>query len=184
MPAYHSIFNSATYSSAYGIPLITVKTDKFPDLDPSKLKEQPEDLDIIDEAFIYFRANILFKSFSIKGEADKMLVYITVYIAKCLEVAAANVNDLEKTRSALKTLADDAEWSPNYKGHFMNNLVTEKKGEEAELQTYLKTIRKAVNFRLLYILYESESKTLDLKYWLGFAKRKFLGYEMPVFKNK
>jgi actin related protein 2/3 complex subunit 3 len=181
MPAYHSIFNDNVYATACGIPLIDFKADKPVDLDPSKLKSQA--VDIIDEAFIYFRANILFKNFQIKGDADKLLVYITVYISKCLEVAAQYSGDLEKTRTVLKTLADDAEWTLSYKGNFLNNLTTCVVSEEGELQTYLKTVRKCVGFRLLTILYENEYGTLDLKFWLGFAKRKFLGYDMPLIKK-
>jgi actin related protein 2/3 complex subunit 3 len=183
MPAYHSTFNENMYPTACGIPLIDIKVDRPALLDPSKLKANFADIDIVDEALIYFRANILFKNFQIKGDADKLLVYITVYISKCLESAATYNGDLEKTRSVLKALADDAEWTLGYKNHFLNNLTTNTPSEEVELQTYLKTIRKCVNFRLLTLLYESEYGTLDLKFWLGFAKKKFLGYEMPLVKK-
>ena len=44
--------------------------------------------DIVDEAIQQFRANILFKSYDIRGNADKVLVYLTVFIQKCLEVIA------------------------------------------------------------------------------------------------
>ena len=37
--------------------------------------------DIIDEAFKYFRVNVLFKNFEIKGPADKALIYLLVLIS-------------------------------------------------------------------------------------------------------
>jgi actin related protein 2/3 complex subunit 3 len=183
MPAYHSVYNDYTYKTACGIPIMDFKIDRSPIMDPGKLKDKPDELDIVDEALIKFRANVLFKNFQIKGDADRLLVYITVYISKCLEVAAGYANDLEKTKQAFSKLADDAEWNLNYKAHFLNNLTTNTPVEESGLQSYLKTVRKCVNYRMLYILYEAEWGTLDLKFWLGFAKRKFLGYEMPVIKK-
>jgi actin related protein 2/3 complex subunit 3 len=183
MPSYHSIFNDQQYSTMCGIPYIEFKQNKIPDLDYTKLKLPLNeiDLDIIDEALIYFRANVLFKNFPLKGDADKLLVYITVFISKCLEVAYNQ--DIEKAKTLIKNLVDDCEWTPNYKMHFMNNLVTVKLNEVNELQSYLKSVRKEVVMRLMFILYDSEYKTLDLKFWLGFAKKKFLGYDMTTIRK-
>lgn len=36
--------------------------------------------DIVDEAVDYFRANVLFRSFEVKGPADRVLVYLTLFI--------------------------------------------------------------------------------------------------------
>ena len=49
--------------------------------------DAPEE-DIIDEALRLFRASILFKNFEVRGPADKTLIYLTCYIAKCLETIA------------------------------------------------------------------------------------------------
>ena len=184
MPSYHSVFNQITYPTICAIPYIEFSQNKIPDLDSDKLKLPLNelDLDIIDEALIYFRANVLFKNFPIKGDADKLLIYITVFIAKCLEVA--NNQEPEKAKTLMKNLVDDCEWSPVYKAHFLNALLTVKQNEVNELQLYLKQVRKEVVVRLSFVLFDSDSKTLDLKYWLGFAKRKFMGFDMPNLKNK
>jgi actin related protein 2/3 complex subunit 3 len=183
MPSYHSIFNKLSYSTLCGIPYIDFKQSKIPDLNYDKLKLPINeiDLDIIDEALIYFRANILFKNFPIKGDADKLLVYITVFITKCLEVA--NNQDIDKAKALMKNLIDDCEWSPNLKSHFLNNLVTFKQSEVSDLQLYLKGVRKEIVIRVTFLLFDSDYKTLDLKYWLGFAKKKFMGYEMPSLRK-
>jgi actin related protein 2/3 complex subunit 3 len=183
MPSYHSVFNPNSYSSACGFPLVDFKVNKIPDLDPTKLKQplKEMDLDIIDESLIYFRANILFKNYPIKGDADKILVYASVFISKCLEVAYNQ--DIDKGKALMKSLVDDCEWSPNYKAHFLNTIVSVKANEINDLQAYLKTIRKEIVLRLMYILYDSDYKTLDLKYWLGFAKKKFMGYDMPTIRK-
>lgn len=41
--------------------------------------------DIIDEALAYYRANVLFRTFEVKGPSDKLLVYLTLYIGYCLK---------------------------------------------------------------------------------------------------
>jgi len=40
--------------------------------------------DIIDEAIDVFRANCLFKNFEFKGTADRVLVYLIIFISECL----------------------------------------------------------------------------------------------------
>jgi actin related protein 2/3 complex subunit 3 len=183
MPSYHSVFNQLGFTTLCGIPYIEFKSSKIPDLDSSKLKLSLDeiDLDIIDEALIYFRANVLFKNFPIKGDADKLLIYITVFIQKCLEVA--NIQDVEKGRSLMKNLVDDCEWTPIFKTHFFNSLITLNENEVKPLQLYLKDVRKEVVQRLQFILYDSDFKTLDLKFWLGFSRKKFMGLEMPLLKK-
>ena len=41
--------------------------------------------DVVDEAVAFFRANILFRSYQIASSADKLLLYITVYLTACLQ---------------------------------------------------------------------------------------------------
>jgi len=40
--------------------------------------------DIIDEALDLFRANCLFRNFEIKGNADRVLIYLILFISDCL----------------------------------------------------------------------------------------------------
>ena len=44
--------------------------------------------DIIDEALSQFRAQVMFKNFEVKGPADKVLIYLFVFIQKSLETIA------------------------------------------------------------------------------------------------
>lgn len=41
--------------------------------------------DIIDEVLFFFKANVLFKHFEVKGPADRVLIYLTLYITQCLK---------------------------------------------------------------------------------------------------
>jgi len=41
--------------------------------------------DVIDEALLYFKPNVLFRQFEIKGAADRTLIYLMLYIIECLK---------------------------------------------------------------------------------------------------
>lgn len=43
------------------------------------------DMDIIDESLYYFKANVFFRTYEIKSESDRLLIYITLYITECLK---------------------------------------------------------------------------------------------------
>jgi actin related protein 2/3 complex, subunit 3 len=40
--------------------------------------------DIIDEVLMYFRANVLFRNFDVRGGADKTMIYLTLHAVQCL----------------------------------------------------------------------------------------------------
>ena len=42
-------------------------------------------MDIVDEALMYFKANVFFRNYEIKSEADRVLIYLTLYIIECLK---------------------------------------------------------------------------------------------------
>ena len=44
-------------------------------------EDQP---DIIDEAIEFFKANVMFRNYDVEGPADRVLVYLTLYIHLCL----------------------------------------------------------------------------------------------------
>ena len=127
MPSYHSVFNKADIKQKYcGIPVFEFKEKKTPTLDSTKLKVDLKqiELDIIDEAIIYFRANVLFKNFNIEGDADKLLVYITVFIQKCLD-KASDPNQ-QKAKENMKKLVEQCEYVPRTE-NFFNVLEWEEK---------------------------------------------------------
>ena len=40
--------------------------------------------DLIDETLNFFRANVLFRNFDVRGGADRSLIYLTLYTHQCL----------------------------------------------------------------------------------------------------
>jgi len=51
---------------------------------PCTDSNDPDEADIIDEALTVFRANSLFRNFEIYGSADRVLVYLILFISDCL----------------------------------------------------------------------------------------------------
>lgn len=81
------------------IPLLPIKCKSSRGVAPPPADETADD--IIDEAIGLYRANTFFKNFDIKGGADRLLIYLTLYIQECLtKLATKNPTQIEgKTRS-------------------------------------------------------------------------------------
>jgi actin related protein 2/3 complex subunit 3 len=60
--------------------------------------------DIIDEALNLFRANCLFRNFEIKGNADRVLIYLILFISECLSKLAKSPSQGDAVKQ-LSTLA-------------------------------------------------------------------------------
>lgn len=75
---YHSSFNDAQAEQLCGCPLLPVSITA-----KGQLPETREP-DIVDESIYLFKANALFRAFEVKGPADKLLIYLTMYIINCL----------------------------------------------------------------------------------------------------
>ena len=78
---YHSAFTELPDSirSSCGIPLLPLRTQTR---GPAP---KTTDFDIVDEAIQYFRPNVLFRKYAIESDADKLLIYLTLYISQCLK---------------------------------------------------------------------------------------------------
>ncbi len=82
MTSYHSKFNEEQVEQACGFSLLPVTPKASFDIADTASH------DIVDEALHLFRANILFKNYKVKGGADKVIIYLTCFIQKCLEQMA------------------------------------------------------------------------------------------------
>ncbi|XP_032814003.1 actin-related protein 2/3 complex subunit 3 isoform X1 [Petromyzon marinus] len=80
MPAYHSSLQESDNRMVGNMSLLPLKT-QFKGPAPKETRE----MDIIDEAIMYFKANVFFKNYEIKNEADRTLIYVTLYITECLK---------------------------------------------------------------------------------------------------
>jgi hypothetical protein len=79
MPAVNSRFNdeAKTVKIISHVPFLNVKTKHKGPVGGAA----PGQVDIIDEAIMLYRANVLMSSMEIKGDADNLLIYLTLTIS-------------------------------------------------------------------------------------------------------
>lgn len=129
MPAYHSAYNDvpadqvATIASVSILPFRSrIRGPAPPPL--SVTPAEAEGLDIIDEAIDLFRPNSLFRNFEIKGGADRLLIYLILFISQCLGIIGASRTALSQNEAVkqLSTTAVDQFHLPGDAGFPLNNL--------------------------------------------------------------
>lgn len=158
--------------------------------------------DIVDEALVLFRANILFRNFEPQGGGDRVLMYLLLFIAQVSTTAAdarshgdvslnvCNVQCLKKVEKKgkddaareLNALATGQHFIPGDNGWPLGSLLPiPKTGADQEtLRSYFRQLREALVIRLIDRLYGGEGATAaPNKHWMMFSKRKFMGKEFP-----
>ncbi|KAF7263086.1 hypothetical protein GWI33_003627 [Rhynchophorus ferrugineus] len=150
MPAYHSNFLGP--EQVVGNMAILPFRTNFRGPAPPYLSS---DQDIIDETLYYFKANVFFRTYEIKSESDRLLIYITLYITECLK----------------KLQRFDI---PGDAGFPLNSVYSkpEKAAEVDFLRSYLTQLRQEVGLRVCEKVFGNSGK--PSKWWLCFAKRKFM----------
>ncbi|KAG0337997.1 subunit of the Arp2/3 complex [Podila humilis] len=169
MPAYHSAFNEVTdLRAAGGIALLPIKTRVR---GPAPIADSNEE-DIIDEALNLFRANVLFRNFEIKGDADRLLIYLILYITECLNKLTRNPSQREAEK-LLSTLAVNNFAIPGDATFPLNALypAPANKMDADNLKQYLSQVRQEMAVRLPNRIYEDDKPG---KWWMCFHKRKFM----------
>jgi len=168
---YHSSFvDGQDYRYVGNLPILPLKT-KYKGPAPQCA---PDQTDIVDEAISLFKANILFRNFEVKGGGDRLLIYLTLYISKCLLKFAEkkpNKGDAEKLlyQTAIENFS-----LPGDKDFPLGGLVTPPKdrAETDLLRQYFLQLRQEIGLRLVGVVYTEPSK--PSKWWMCFSKRKFL----------
>eukprot|EP01132_Coremiostelium_polycephalum_P004856 gene4856-6052_t len=168
---YHSSFNEdQQYRTVGNFPILPLKTTQK---GPAP-KADPNNPDIIDEAIELFKANILFRNFEVQGNGDRVLIYLILYITKCLlKVATANKADAEKQ---LFLLAQEQFSVPTDANFPLGGFVTCPNTRDATdtMRQYLTQLRLEMGIRLVQKVYANDPSRPN-KWWMCFSKRKFLG---------
>jgi actin related protein 2/3 complex subunit 3 len=83
MPAYHSSCAIVGVQRIGNVAILPIKcTVRGP---AACLPKDSPNADVIDEALAYFKANVFFRTYEIKSDADRVLIYLTLYIQDCLK---------------------------------------------------------------------------------------------------
>ncbi|XP_074642299.1 actin-related protein 2/3 complex subunit 3-like [Tubulanus polymorphus] len=168
MPAYHSSLSSPL--SAAKMAILPLKT-KFRGPAPPA---SGSDFDIIDEALSFFKANVFFKNYEIKSEADRTLIYVTLYITECLKKLqkCQTKNDGSKEMLTMAIAAFDIPGEQR----FPLNALYGKAQDRAEgdlLRSYLIQLRQETGARVVEKVYDPVTNKPS-KWWMCFVKRKFM----------
>jgi actin related protein 2/3 complex subunit 3 len=189
---YHSAFTELPDSiqSSCGVPLLPLRTQTR---GPAP---KTTDFDIVDEAIQYFRPNVLFRKYAIQSDADKLLIYLTLYISQCLKrlhqsqkapsSSASSQNNNNGSKKNMMTegakllfaLAHDHFDVTTGLGGIINAPKTFQEGET--LKSYLAQCREEIGLRLIDHLYVDEGTKMN-KFWMAFAKKKFMNKELPDY---
>jgi len=165
MPAYHSSLSSpVSIANMAMLPLRTRVKGPAPKTDEN---------DIIDETIGYFKANIFFRNYEIKSEADRTLIYITLYISECLK----KLQRVQSKNAAVKEMINlsiqpfDMPGDPHFP---LNNMYQRPKDrmEADKMKGYMTQLRQETGLRLTEKVLTEDGKLS--KWWGCFCKRKFM----------
>jgi len=168
MPAYHSQFVNNTLSVG-NMALLPVRT-KYKGPAP----RTEDEFDIIEEALTFFKANVFFKNYEIKSQADRTLIYITLYITECLK----KLQKCDSKNNGLKemhSLAISRFEVPGEAGFPLNALYSKPKdkNEDDLMRTYILQLRQETGLRVADKVFDPNTDKPS-KWWLCFIRRKFM----------
>lgn len=169
MPAYHSSFLEP--STVIGnVAVLPLKT-RFKG--PAPIQSNEQEQDIIDESLYYFKANVFFRTYEIKSEADRLLIYITLYITECLK-KLQKCSTKSQAQNEMRTLAISRFDIPGDPKFPLNSVYGKPaNANDAEiLRSYFTQLRQEVGLRVCDKVFGDDKK--PSKWWLCFAKKKFM----------
>jgi len=185
MPPYHSQIpdEEVTGKVIGNTPLLPLKVTKnvcghTTTVTRGVVPTPPGETDIVDEALDLFKANIFFSTYEVKGKADRVLIYCTMYIILCLKKLQKCANSAKAVQE-MYSLALQRFDLPGEAG-FPLNAFYEKPasgGESEELRKYFTQLRVEVGYRLIERVFHPDmcgGEDKPSKWWTCFARRRFL----------
>eukprot|EP00041_Stephanoeca_diplocostata_P006934 m.95967 g.95967 ORF g.95967 m.95967 type:complete len:187 (+) comp16629_c0_seq1:82-642(+) len=174
MPVYHSKQNkSQGVREIGGVFLLPFKPNHSSGPAP---RPPPElEADIIDEVIASFKANVFFQTYEIKGCADRLLLYLTLYLSQCLN-RMSRCTSKDAVLKEMYQLSIETFKLPNDAGFPLSSFYKEigSKQESDELRAYLLQARQEMGSRLAEVVIDTNTGRPS-KWWLCFSKRNFLG---------
>lgn len=174
MPAYHSQFLNPRQLVG-NMALLPLRT-QFKGPAP----KDSSDFDIIDEALHFFKANVFFRNYEIKSEADRTLIYITLYISECLKKlqrCTSKNNGLKE----MNTLALARIYLPGEAQFPLNAMYTRPadRHDEDTMRSFLQQIRHETGVRVCEKVFDPATDKPS-KWWMCFVRRKFMDKSLSM----
>ncbi|GAA6054874.1 hypothetical protein JCM3770_004263 [Rhodotorula araucariae] len=190
MPAYHSSWNDdAQGARQVGNVALLPFASRIRGAAPTYHPTEAAQPDIIDEALALFRPNSLFRNFEIKGNADRVLIYLILFIGDCLgKIAQARTWTAQDALKQLTTHALGHFTLPGEPGFPMNQVFQgpapgDRVGADA-IRAYLVHARQETVLRLVeqHVYNPQDESTAGgakpSKWWMAFQKRRFMGKQL------
>ncbi|EHH52732.1 hypothetical protein EGM_13240 [Macaca fascicularis] len=161
MLAYHSSLTGPDTKLIGNMALLPIRS-QFKGPAPRETK----DADIVDEAICYFKANVFFKTYEIKNEADRTLIYMTLYISECSK-KLQKYNSKIQGKKEMYTLGITNFPIPG-EPHFPLNAIYAKPANKQENE-----LRQETGLRLCEKVFDPQNNKRS-KWRACFVKRQFM----------
>jgi len=167
MPAYHSSLSAPT--SVCKMALLPVNTKVRGPAPPGDGNP-----DVIDETLQFFKANVFFKNYEIKTPADRVLIYLTLYVTECLK-KLQKIGSKEEARKEMQTMAIVNFNIPGEPKFPLNALYgkPQNTGEADQCRAYIMQLRQELGARIVDKVYDPVTNKPS-KWWMCFVKRRFM----------
>ena len=111
-------------------------------------------------------------------ESDRNLIYLTLYIIECLKLISKSTNR-RQAQQDLINLSQQKFALPGDPKFPLNNIYLKPKNsvEADEMRNYMMQMRQECSTRLIYLIWPSSSLPPS-KWWICFARRKFLNIQL------
>merc|ERR1711953_780735 len=173
MPAYHSAISTQGVKRLGNVAVLPIKCSvRGPG---TCLPKDSPQADVIDEALAYFKANVFFRTYEIKSDADRVLIYLTLYIQDCLK-KLQRCSSKTQGQQEMYSLAIARFDIPGEAGFPLNGVYARPRTpEEADtLRQYFLQLRHETGSRLCDRVFDSSPDGRPSKWWTCFAKRRFM----------
>ena len=176
--AYHSRIEAR--KSIGNTAFLTFRTKVRGPVHQALASDLIDDMDVIDEALFYFKANVFFKTYEILSDSDRVLIYATLFIAECLK-RLQRCATRDQALNEMYTLAISRFDIPGDPGFPLNSVYARPpSNEDAEtMRQYLLQLRQEVGQRIVDRVFDKETGKPS-KWWLCFAKRKFMDISLSA----
>merc|ERR1711991_543856 len=176
---YHSGWNKDDLGTVCGMAMCPITT-KFKGPSPQNTTDRA---DIIDEALKFFKANVLFRNFEVRGAADKTLIYLTLFISEALQKMPGN--DLKFAQKEMHTLGITDFWTPSHKQWPLAGFTTKpaNRAEADKTRQWLAQLRQECGLRLCEKVFKANPNVPD-KWWMCFVKKKFMNMALFDERNR
>lgn len=126
-----------------------------------------------------FRANCFFRNFEVKGAADRLLVYLTLYTTVCLrDIQKKKYKSKDAALKGLQTLAVENFACPGDSGWKISSVIpaSTNRREKDDFKGYLKQCRTEIGIRLADRVYVDGD--VPNKFWMSFVKKDFMALKL------